>query len=81
MGHLQANTDIKEFNDHILQCLTQIKVAKDAYLLDYNINILNTDKHAASQDFADTIFTLLFPTIKKPTRVTDTSAILMDNIL
>ena len=52
------------------------------YLLgDYNINLLNIDKHAASQDFADAMFShSFFPTISKPTRVTDKSATLIDNI-
>ena len=38
-----SDTDIKEFNDYILQCLTQIKAEKKiAYLLgDYNFNLLN----------------------------------------
>ena len=77
------DTDIKQFNDHILQCLAQIKTEKKiAFLLgDNNINLLNTDKHVASQDFADVMFShSLFPTITKPTRVTDKSATLIDNI-
>ena len=48
---------------------------------DYNINLFNIDKHAASQDFADAMFShSFFPTITKPTRVTDKSATLIDNI-
>ena len=77
------DTDIKEFNDYILQCLTQIKAEKKiAYLLrDYNINLLNIDKHAASKDFADAMFShFFFPVITKPTRVTDKSATLLNNI-
>ena len=77
------DTDITEFNDHILRCLTQIKAGKKiAYLLgDYNINLLNTDNHAASQDFADVMFShSFFPAITKPTRVTYKSATLIDNI-
>ena len=66
-----------------MQCLTQIKAEKKiANLLgDYNINLLNIDKHAASQDFADAMFShSFFPVITKPTRVTDKSATLIDNI-
>ena len=77
------DTDIKEFNDYIVQCLTQIKAGKKiAYLLgNYNINLLNIDKHAPSQDFADAMFShSFFPVITKPTRVTDKSATLIDNI-
>ena len=61
----------------------RLKLKKNpAYLLgDYNINLLNTDKHAASQDFVDIMFShSFFPTITKPTRVTDKSATLIDNI-
>ena len=60
------DTDIKEFNDHILRCLTQIKAEKKiAYLLgDYDINLLNTEKHAASQDFADVMFSLFSPPLQ-----------------
>ena len=72
-----------EFNYYIVQCLTQIKAEKNiAYLLgDYHINRLNIDKHAPSQDFADVMFShSFFPVITKPTRVTDKSATLIDNI-
>ena len=48
---------------------------------DYNINLLNVDKHAPIQDFADAMFShSFFPVITKPTRVTDKSATLIDNI-
>ena len=54
---------------------------KIAYLLDYNINLLNTNKHVASKDFADVMFSHSFPpTITKPTRVTDKSVSVIDNI-
>ena len=61
--------------------LPRLKLRKNAYLLgDYNINLLNTYNHAASQDFANVMFPLSFvPAITKPTRVTDKSATLIDN--
>ena len=60
----------------------RLKQRKNAYLLgDYNINLLNIDKHAASPDFADGMFShSFFPTITKPTRVIDKSATLINNI-
>ena len=64
------DTDIKQFNDHILHCLAQIKAEKKIafFLGDYNINLLNTDNHVASQDFADVMFShSFFPTITKHT--------------
>ena len=41
---------------------------------------MNVDKHAPSLDFADAMFShSFFPVITKPTRVTDKSAMLIDN--
>ena len=40
---------------------SRLKLEKTAYLLgDYNINLLNTDKHAASQDFVYILFSHSF---------------------
>ena len=42
---------------------------------------MNIDKRAPSQDFAEALFShSFFPFITKPTRVTDKSATLIDNI-
>ena len=56
------NTDIKLFDEYVKQCLNQIKTEKKvAYLLgDFNINLLNSDKHAATQDFIDNLFSYAF---------------------
>ena len=83
MIYRPPDTDIREFNDYILQCLDQIKAEKKtAYLLgDYNINLLNVDTHAASQDLVDIMFSYsFFSAITKPTRVTEKSVTLIDNI-
>ena len=83
MIYRPPDTDIREFNGYILQCLGQIKAEKKAaYLLgDYYINLLNVDTHAASQDFVDIMFShSFFPAITKPTGVTEKSATLIDNI-
>ena len=52
------------------------------YILgDFNINLLNTDKHVQSSDFLETMYLFsLFPFITKPTRVTKSTATLIDNI-
>ncbi len=48
---------------------------------DFNINILNYDICSATQNFIDTIFSHSFiPLIDKPTRISKTSATLIDNI-
>ena len=48
---------------------------------DYNINLLTVDSHSLTADFNDTIYSYgLVPLITRPTRVTETSATLIDNI-
>ena len=48
---------------------------------DVNINLINIDSHAATQDLVDLLSEYgLMPTISKPTRVTCSSATLIDNI-
>ena len=77
------DTDVSTFNVHIEECLTKIKSEKKlAYISgDYNINLLNVDKHAASQEFIDIMYSnSFFPCITKPTRVSKTSSTLIDNI-
>ena len=55
---------------------------KLCYLLgDYNINLLNVDTHTSTADFNDTMFSNGFiPLISRPTRVTQSTATLIDNI-
>ena len=76
-------TDVNVFNEYLEGILEKVKAEKKLlYLLgDYNINLLHADKHAASQDFLDLVYShSLLPNITKPTRVTKTSATLIDNI-
>ena len=48
---------------------------------DFNINLLNYDSHPAMADFVNTLGSYSFhPQILKPTRVTELSAALIDNI-
>ena len=48
---------------------------------DFNFNLLNVDNHSQTQEFLDSMFAHSFiPLINKPTRVTSTSATLIDNI-
>lgn len=58
------------------------KTKKDIILCgDYNIDLLNTKKHKATEDFTDTMYSInLYPLITKPTRITNHSATLIDNI-
>ena len=49
---------------------------------DLNICFLKSENHKLTSDFIDTIYSYgVFPLISKPTRVTSTSASLIDHIL
>ena len=76
-------TDLKSFNEYVEGFLAKIKAEKKfLYLLgDYNIDLLQSDKHSSTQDFLDILYSHhLLPNITKPTRVTKSSATLIDNI-
>ena len=80
----RAHTHIDNFNiefDQILQILN--KENKQYYLLgDYNVDLLKDDLHRPTNDFLNLIYSnYTVPTILKPTRITETSATIIDNIL
>ena len=75
--------DVKIFNEYLDNILSQVKAEKKLlYIMgDYNIDLLQADKHQASEEFLDIIYShSLLPNITKPTRVTKNSATLIDNI-
>jgi len=77
------NTGIDLFNETLSVILDKItKEKKICYLIgDYNINILNAETHLPTADFVELMFANHFsPYINMPTRVTETSATLIDNI-
>ena len=77
------NKDITVFNSDMEALLTLLKgEKKTVYLMgDFNINLLNVDTHVASSDFLQCLYSYMFmPLINKPTRVTNLSATLIDNI-
>ena len=50
--------------------------------LDHNLDLLKCDKHRPTQDFVEMLYDQrLIPTITKPTRITTSSATLIDNII
>ena len=76
-------TDVHVFNEYLEGILSTFKAEKKLlYLLgDYNIDLLQADKHTSSQEFLDILYSYhLIPSITKPTRVTKKSATLIDNI-
>ena len=52
-----------------------------AIMGDFNINLLNYETHTATNDFVNMMFSNHFqPSILHPTRITDTSSTIIDNI-
>ena len=77
------NQDILSFNEKLNDIINKIRMEnKICYLLgDYNINILNYSSHVHTAQFVDMMSSSGFlPLITRPTRVTATSATLIDNI-
>ena len=76
-------TDVRSFNAKLNVYLYKIrKENKICYLLgDFNINLLNHDTHNLTGEFYDLMTSNSFlPLITRPTRITATSATLIDNI-
>ena len=77
------NTDINTFNDQFATLMENIKQEeKICYLMgDYNINLLNIESHGPTSVFNDIMYSNGFiPLITRPTRVTESTATLIDNI-
>lgn len=77
------NTDIAVFLEHMNSLLTHDCLrSKRCYIMgDFNINLLNCSTHAATSDFVDNMFSFSYvPLINRPTRISATSATLIDNI-
>jgi exonuclease III len=77
------NAPITEFNTAMKQTLDIISNERKHIFIcgDFNIDLLNTDHHLPAAEFLETMFSSsLFPAISRPTRVSKTSATLIDNI-
>ena len=77
------NTDIKEFNEIMQTLLENTKTEnKVCYLMgDYNMDLLNSESHGPTSNYNDTMYNNGFmPLITRPTRITNSSATLIDNI-
>ena len=77
------DTNVKDFNSLTDKLLQKIKSEKKGIYFsgDWNISLLNLEKHSATQDHIDIMLSnSLIPTITKPTRVTSKTCSLIDNI-
>ena len=78
------NSKEKEFLKDYKELMEKLKKLKDKELvigMDHNMDFLKSSKHTNTQAFLDyNIDMNMLPTITRPTRITDTSATLIDNI-
>ena len=76
--------DLSLFNALFTDILQTIQTEnKLCYIMgDYNVNLMNYESHDLTANFVDTIYSYSYvPLINRPTRVTQHSATLIDNIL
>ena len=76
-------TDKSIFSEELNTICTRIKPErKICHMIgDYNSNLLNAESHPPTQDFLNCMYSnSFFPVITKPTRVTSSSATLIDNL-
>ena len=77
------STDIDDFTKYISKCLTKInKEKKECYLLgDFNIDLLKYETSSKHNNFLNVMTSFSFlPHILQPTRITEYSTTLIDNI-
>ena len=76
----KAHTSKDNFSSDMITVFKINKENKLIYLMgDFNIDLLEDDIDRPTQDYLDLIYAqLLIPTINKPTRITATSATLID---
>ena len=76
------NTKPREFINQYQHILTRLKLEKKDLILgiDHNLDLLKPNDHPKTQTFIDLNFdNCLFPCITRPTRITKSSATLIDN--
>ena len=77
------NTSVKTFLENLGELLNVISnEGRPCYLLgDFNVNLLNNTANNNSNDFVNVLLNFVFhPRIDRPTRITETTATLIDNI-
>ena len=78
------NTDVVNFGVNFSNLLDILDKESNKLLFiagDFNLDLIKHDTHAATNDFLNSLLSHSFlPTITKPTRVTDLSSTLIDNI-
>lgn len=77
----KPGTDILKFTEHFERYIERLKNKKLYLCGDFNINLLKHETHQPTKQFIDSLCSLgLLPLINIPTRITDDSKTLIDNI-
>ena len=76
------NTDPHEFTNWLQTTISSFDCSNIILGLDHNMDLLKADSHRPTRDFLHTLLDLgLMPVITQPTRLSHTSATLIDNII
>ena len=77
------NTNQREFVEDLKSYIEKIDSKFELIIgMDHNMDLLKSEQNSATQDFMNSLIDHdLFPSITKPTRITKSSATLIDNIL
>ena len=81
--HRHPSGDITNFNNHISSTLRKVQKENKSLIImgDFNINLVNYDSHPETNDFINLMVShYLFPHILYPTRITDHSTMITENI-
>ena len=75
------NTSTSKFNENLSYILGNL-TSKVVYICgDFNIDLLHCEEQTESKHFVDQMFSSgLYPLITRPTRITGTTATIIDNI-
>ena len=82
-SYRHPSSDITNFNNLISSILQKVQKENKSLIVmgDFNINLVSCDSHPETNDFVNLIVShYLLPHILHPTRVTDHSAMIIDNI-
>jgi len=78
------NTDLDLFNSEILTLLNILQKEKNKLIFiagDFNLDLLKHESHGATGEFLNSMLChTFFPVIRRPTRISEHSATLIDNI-
>ena len=75
------NSDIEQFTETLNDILSQITHVPCYIMGDYNLDLLKHECHQPTEHFLNTMYSnSMLPLIYKPTRETDSTATLIDNI-